>query len=266
MALDPKLMEEEYKNLRNAKTGKNETLGGRILNTDLGRELFDSYNKDRTLSEAVHEPASTVVKALFQQFIHSKADTGQEQMVFFTSGGTGAGKTTATNKVLPGIQEHAIATLDANMSDTRKAIQRINESLDAKDVAGNALNNTVMVAYTYRDPVDALVNGALSRATGQEKDYGTGRTVPLSEHLKTHIGSYNTFKDVMDHFKNDPRVTFKVIDNSRGRDKAQLVDFSSIPNPAEIPAIMEKLKNALDGEYAARRISTKTYKGFMKKF
>jgi len=33
---------------------------------------------------------------------------------------------------------------------------------------------------------DALVNGALSRAMNQEAKYGTGRTVPLAEHLATH--------------------------------------------------------------------------------
>src|SRR6185503_17559787 len=51
---------EEYAKLPGADNGK-------ILNTDLARELSPDYRADRTRSAAVHEPASWLVKEMYAQ-------------------------------------------------------------------------------------------------------------------------------------------------------------------------------------------------------
>ncbi len=106
----------------------------------------------------------------------------------------------------------------------------------------------------YRDPVDALVNGALPRAERM------GRTVPLAEHAKTHIGASEVVRQLAEHYANNPLVHFDYVDNSRGKGNARLVHLTELPR-VEHNDLKEKLNEALIAAHQRGVISDATFNG-----
>ena len=229
-----------------------ETNGGKIINTDSARELSKDYMNDRTKSAAVHEPASWFSKRLYADKLKEAPKEGESNTVAFTAGGTGAGKSTAV-KMLGGDMANSQIIYDTNMNKLSSSVQKIEQALDA--------GKDVKIAYVYRDPVDALINGALPRAERMAKRLGSGRTVPLEEHANTHIGSLGVVKQLLEKYKEDPRVSFKLIDNSGGRDGARLMSIEKL-NEITHNDLHGKLSEALEKEKAAGKVSDATYKGF----
>ena len=113
---------------------------------------------------------------------------------------------------------------------------------------------TVVIVYVHRDPVEALVNGALPRAMRM------GRTVPLAEHAKTHEGAARTVIQLAERYANHERVEVRVVDNTRGKGNAVESDLS-LPDGTEYTQLREKLRQALEAERAAGRISDAVYRG-----
>jgi hypothetical protein len=169
--------------------------GGKVLNTDIARELSPDYLKDRTQSAAVHEPASAFVKRLYAEKL-AQLKAGDE--VMFTSGGTGAGKTSAITGVsdIAQMRHDAAIVYDTNMNTLHSAVQKVDQAL--------AAGATVNIVHVQRDAVDALVHGALPRAMRQEREFGTGRTVPLSEHARTHRGAAEVIQQLAEKYKDNP--------------------------------------------------------------
>ena len=225
------------------------TEGGKVLNTDIARELSEDYRADRTKASDVHEPASKFIKQLFAQKL-AQGDGGD---ILFTAGGAGAGKSTALEamKDHPAVQ-NASVVYDTNMAKLDTSREKIQEALKA--------NKKATVLYTYRDPVDAFVNGALQRASKMEKELGTGRTVPLTEFLKTHVGALETIKQLDKEFKDNGKVQIRAVDNSRGKGKAKAIKISQLPT-IDSAKVKKELENALEREYAAGRISKAIYMG-----
>lgn len=246
LARDPAAAETAYANLEDAN-------GGKVLNTDTARELSPDYLKDRTLSAAVHEPASWLIKRLYEKALRAEPRAGEENLVLFTAGGTGAGKSTAVKDSLGTVADRAQIVYDSNMSDSAKAITRIKQALDA--------GKHVKVAYVFRDPAEALTHGALTRAMRQEGEFGSGRTVPLAEHVNTHAGAREAIPEIAAHFAGDPRVEIAVIDNSRGKGKAAVVDLADLPQ-IDYTSTHERATQALEKEFKAGRISEQVYRGF----
>lgn len=225
--------------------------GGRVLNTDTARELFPEYIADRSRSADVHERASAIVKRRYAEKLKEAVPQGDSNTVLFTAGGTGAGKSSSLDALQLTSKPHII--YDTNMGSFDSAKLKIDQALEA----GKEVN----VVLVNRDPLEALVNGALPRAERQAKKFGTGRTVPIAEHLKTHAGSRKTVKALAAEFDGDPRVTISVIDNNHGAGNAKL---STIDKVEEINdnEMMNKLNEALRNEYEKGNISEKTFKGF----
>lgn len=222
------------------------TDGGRIINTDLARELSPEYRADRTLSAAVHEPASYLVKRVYERRLAEPPGEGQDPLVLFTAGGTGAGKSTALDALAGPATQRAQIIYDTNMNTLSSAVRRIEQALQAgKDVE---------IAYIWRDPVDALVNGALPRAMRM------GRTVPISEHARTHVGAARVIKELARRYEADERVSIQVIDNSHGRGGARLGALDRIPD-LEYNRVREELSAALDAAYRSGKISDAVYRG-----
>jgi hypothetical protein len=230
-----------------------ETKGGRILNTDAARELFPEYAANRTLSAQVHEPASTFVKNLYAEKLSQPTPKGYNSTVVFTAGGTGAGKTKAIERASQAASDainKAEMIYDTNMNTFKSADDKIQQALKA--------GRDVRIFYTYRDPVESLTQGALTRASNMEKNFGSGRTVPLSEHLKTHIGSRNTIDELASKYKDNPSVQIAAIDNSRGKGNARRIELSELPKINE-KALRRKLNEAL--EQSKPNISEAIYRG-----
>lgn len=232
-----------------------ETKGGKVLNTDVARELSPDYLADRTRSADVHEPSSSFIKQVFAERLAQPTPQGQDPVVIFTAGGTGAGKTSG----LSGLREadprinRAELEYDTNMNKYSSAKQKVDQVLKS--------GRQAQVFFTYRDPVEALEQGALTRAMGQEADYGTGRTVPLTEHLNTHIGSRATMERLAKDYADNPNFRLTVIDNSRGRGNAVLSSLDKLPKLDE-NKVKDELKSALEKARDEKRISDSVYRGF----
>lgn len=228
---------------------------GKIINTDTARELSPDYLKDRTKSKAVHEPASQFCKDLYAQKLLEAPKPGERPLVLFTAGGTGAGKSSAiqASPDITAAKNAAQIIYDTNMNGYESSKLKIEQALQAGKLA-----SVVLVA---RDPADALVHGALPRAERQRHEFGTGRTVPLAEHIKTHLGALASIKQLIVHYADDPRVEFHVFDNSYGKGNAKQMPLAWLSKLA-YTNIEERCKTALENEHASGRISDETYRGF----
>lgn len=225
---------------------------GHVINTDTARELSSDYLADRTQSRAVHEPASWFTKALYAKMLAEPTKPGQENTVLFTAGGTGAGKSTGV-KMLGDEAKRAQMIYDTNMNGYESSKKKIEQAL--------AAGKNVNVLYVFRDPVDALVNGALPRAMRQEGEFGSGRTVPIADHLKTHIGARETMFRLAKEYAGNDRVKIDVVDNSHGKGNAKLINLEEIPE-LDHNKTKEDLNNALEQELKNGKISEAVHKGF----
>ncbi len=232
-----------------------ETQGGRVLNVDVARELSPDYVADRTQSAAVHEPASAFIKRLYTDKLSQPTPDGADPNVLFTAGGTGAGKTSGMQAAGDALGNPEMV-YDTNMSNFASSKAKIDQALDA--------GRNVSVLYTYRDPVEAFRNGALPRAMRMEGELGSGRTVPVDEHVKTHVGASDTVRQLAQHYAGDERVQIHAIDNSNGPGNAKLAPLDSLPKVEE-NGLREKLLEQLDEAHANGEISDAIYAGFRNK-
>ena len=231
------------------------TDGGRILNTDDAREMSPEYRADRTRSADVHEPSSAFVKQMYAEKLSQPTPPGKDNTVLFTAGGTGAGKTTGlqeAQKVSQGIRD-AELVYDTNMNTFDSADKKIQQALKAGRKVG--------IVYTYRDPVEAMENGALKRASRMEQEMGTGRTVPIDEHFKTHMGSREVMDQLQKKYGDDHRFHMVVIDNSRGPGNATIVSgLDKLPR-LDHNEVRKGLNNVLENAYRTGKISQAIYEG-----
>jgi hypothetical protein len=232
----------EYSSLN---SGDFDTDNGRILNTDIARELSPAYRRNRTRSAEVHEAASAFVKHMYADKLAQPTPVGKRPAVLFTGGGTGAGKSTGL-RALGNAADDAEIIYDTNMNTLSSAVEKIEQAL--------ATGREATVLFTYRDPIEAMTGGALPRAQRM------GRTVPLREHARTHQGSAETIHKLAEHYAGDKRVTILAIDNSRGPGNAAVVNVAEIPT-FDYNQIERRLYEAATAEYKAGRISEATYRG-----
>lgn len=225
--------------------------GGRVLNTDTARELSPEYLADRTRSSDVHEAASDTIKLLYEQKLAQPTPEGFDSTVLFTAGGTGAGKTSAL-KARGEVGGRPEIIYDTNMNTLSSAVDKIEQAL--------AAGRDVDIVYVYRDPVDALTNGAIPRAQRQVERFGTGRTVPLREHARTHSGVRPTIEAIAARYADDPRVNIDVIDNSGGKGQQKMTKLASLPRVEE-DSLHGSLQEALDQARSAG-LAEDLYRGF----
>lgn len=232
--------------------GLKDSQGGTVLNTDVARELSPDYLKDRTRSADVHEPASAFIKRLYAEKLAAPTPAGHERRVLFTAGGTGAGKTTAVAGLV-GKGQPAEITYDTNMNGLASGVQKIEQAL--------AAGREVRIAYVYADPLQAFEQ-AMSRAMNQKGNFGSGRTVPIIEHVRTHVGVSKVIRELVDRYRNDLRVDFKFVDNSRGRGNAAEVALRDLPLVGD-NGLREKLEAAAREAHRSGRIDDATLAGFL---
>ena len=231
------------------------TDGGRILNTDDAREMSPEYRMDRTRSADVHEPSSAFVKQMYAEKLSQDTPPGRDNLVLFTAGGTGAGKTTGLQeaaKVSDNIKNAEIV-YDTNMNTFDSADKKIQQALKA--------GRNVGIVYTYRDPVEAMENGALKRASRMEAEMGTGRTVPIDEHFKTHMGSRDVMERLQSKYGDDHRFHMMIIDNSRGPGNASVVSGLDKLPKLDHTAVRKGLNDVLENAYRSGKISQAIYEG-----
>ena len=225
---------EEYNNLKG-------TDGGKVLDTDIARELSPEYRADRSRAGEVHEAVSKFIDKLYKVRLE---ETSPEGVVVFMAGGGGAGKSSAGD-LIADVFDMADIVYDGTLSTYSKAEQRIRAALNK--------GQDVYISYIYREPTDALRNGVLTRAMV------TGRTVPLDGLVKGHAGSSETVKKLQETFGDNPAFKIFAIDNSKGLGNATLVPLASIPD-VTMKGLKERFENVTNEEYEAGRISETIYR------
>lgn len=218
-----------------------ETKSGKLLDTDQARELSAEYRADRSLAPKVHEAASAFTQRAFEQRMAEAPNGG---LVLFMAGGGGAGKSSAEN-LLSADMDRANTILDGTLSTYDKAAKNVQLALDN--------NQSVRIVYVYREPVEAMRNGVLTRAMKR------GRTVTIDAVVKGHAGSSEVVRKLQTTFGNNPNFKIKVIDNSRGPDGAVVSSLDAVP-VVKREGLKEKLQNATDEELKAGRISDVVHK------
>ena len=155
-------LDKDFEGLKAEYATRPDSYGGKVLNTDVARELSPEYLADRTKSADVHEPSSTFIKKLYAERLAQPTPPNKDPVVIFTAGGTGAGKTSGMKKlreVNPNL-DRAELEYDTNMNGYESSKKKVEQALES--------GRQVQVVFTYRDPVEALDQGALTRAMGQE--------------------------------------------------------------------------------------------------
>jgi hypothetical protein len=92
------------------------------------------------------------------------------------------------------------------------------------------------------------------------EEFGSGRTVPMKEHARTHTGSREVAGQLQEMYANNPNVAIDVIDNSRGAGNQILTTLDKIPQASD-NELLSKLNKALEMEYANKRIPKDIYEG-----
>jgi hypothetical protein len=219
--------------------------GGKVINADLVRELSPDYLADRSRAGAVHEPASMLTKEIFKRALAESKPGGE---VVFAAGGAGSGKSVGLNAL--GIENQIV--YDGTLSKFENAKKLIDQALDAKQ--------TARIVYTYRDPAEAFKKGALSRSMREERDFGTGRTVPIAAFVEGHKGARETLGKLMEHYGKDERVKFTIFDNSRGPGEARMVELADLPQ-RDYNGLREELLPILEEQRSSGAISEPVYRG-----
>lgn len=230
-----------------------ETKGGRLLNTDVARELSPAYLENRSaFAGAVHNPMSEFVKVMYRERLKMQPAAGEKNIVVFSAGGAGAGKSTGLD-LQPDLVADAQTIYDTNASNFDSAVNKIDAALDA--------GREIKIQYVHRDPVEALVNGALPRAKREEAEFGSGRTVPIESYAETHSGANETIRRLQEHYADNPAVQISVIMNDQGRGNARLGTLQELPE-LEYNQVLSDAILALDEAFQNGQISEAIYTGF----
>lgn len=188
-----------------------EAQGGRVLNTDIARELSPDYLANPTLhSASVHEPASWLMQKKFDEAL---AATDEFQQVTFLAGGGGSGKGSATS-LMGDVFARSTSVVDTTLSKLSSAQKKVEATL--------AAGKTAQIIMVLRDPIDAMVNGVVPRGIR------TGRIVPLKAFIDAHTGAAQTVKALAEQYKDDPRVQVRVVDNRGGPGEAKVADLAAL--------------------------------------
>jgi hypothetical protein len=242
-----------------------------VLNADEFRPLFSERGKWNVgyaghNAANIQEPASYLAKRAYSENL-----TGPEPYMLGTSGGSGAGKSSALKNVpeYGEMTKQASVILDSNLSSYKSAVQKIKEAW--------AAGKKEKFYYVYRDPLDAYTNGVVYRMIHNKKEMG--RLVPNYVIAGNHIGSWEVIKKLYTEGIEGRPVNIEFVDNSLGIDtatkknNAKVITFEEAKKKIAYPSV-EELTKMLDDEAKRLRdlpdddpyhITEKQYQAYLKK-
>ena len=231
IAADPQAAIEQYKLIPKTK-------GGKILNSDLWRELSPDYLADRSLAQSVHQPASEMNKLLYQQRLAE--DMGKEGVWVFTGGGAASGKSAGLSDAA---EDAADLVMDGTLANFDKSVGQIDLAADS--------GKSVEIVYIDRDPQKAITQ-MLDRAIDE------GRPVPLKVFLDAHRDARSSIKKIAEKYADDPRVNIDIWNNQGGKGEQFLTTVDNLSEMDYDTALTETLK-VVDEYYAANKIDQNLY-------
>jgi hypothetical protein len=224
--------------------------GGRVISADAAKKLMPEFaSNPGEHSVAAHEGASQVAKHLYAQRLKMKPEPGASRQVFLTAGGAGAGKTSALRAAEKmGGTPHTI--YDSNMGSMASSVAKIEAALKA--------GLDPHIVYTYRDPVEATVNGVIKRALNPNSpDFG--RIMPAEVIAQTHAGSRDVMEQIAAKYADNPRVQMLAYANTGKAGEPSLVPLSSLPK-LDYNETYGKIRQAIEAERAAGRLPEREYR------
>lgn len=179
----------------------------KLANTDNVREVYTDQGYNRINSAEFQDRASNLSTKIFEEDLNNLQANDE---FLWTAGVSGGGKSTGL-RMLSGLVEKAKGGIDGNFS-SQKSLNKLKKVVDKK------AHSTIL--FTYREPIDAWVNGVVKRALNPEN----GRVVPADVFLDNLINSPPTTLKAYELYGDTGLVDIKVVDNSHGQKKAVLVD------------------------------------------
>lgn len=241
---------EKYTKNRESLMKEYQDKNGKVVNADEAKKLFADVGYSGINSAAVHEASSALVKDVWKKLLKSS----RSEDAVITVGGSGTGKSTAVNNYLPNEVQKAGAIFDGNLSTLKTAKARIQEAIDA------GMHPTLV--YVYREIADSWKNGVIKRMLINPEE--GGRVVPLSVFLENHKGSYNVVKTLLDDSELGKSFDIKMVDNSLGEGRQQLLDRSKFDSINYEGNLRDKLVAETKELYDEGTITKEQYEALIK--
>lgn len=252
-SLSPELRQIETKAFEKIATQGDQILAdykannGKVVNADAMRPYFTDVGYAGHNAEAVQEPVSYLSKKAYTEGLKNKG-----KYATFTSGGSGAGKTSALENIpkYEHIADNSAVILDSNLSNIDSAIKKINQAVDA--------GKKPELFYVYREPVDALENGVVKRMI--ENPAEKGRLVPNNVIADNTIGSFEVAKQL-----ESKGVSVNFVDNSLGKGKQTITTSAEIEKKLQglnRENLTKQFNQKIDEIYKTGKITPEQYKGY----
>lgn len=185
---------------------------GNVIDPDLVKTLNADFAANNDLTSAVHEPSSRLAKMIYADALKRKADAGDTSPTVFTAGGSGSGKSTTMPKALETLgAEPGGLIYDSVLSNFKSATSRIDQALEAT-------KGSVGIAYTNANIEQALAQNAFRK-----------RAVSIDTLVHAHAGASDTLRELMSHYKDNPRVEFVVMNNQGAKEDAHVGSVDDVP-------------------------------------
>ena len=229
----------------------NNKMYGKIVNTDNFRPAFKKSGYIGSNAAAVQEPASELSKIAYLNGLQNK---GKYATIF--AGGSGTGKTSAVKSLpnLSKILDESSVVLDGNLSKYSSAVKRIEEAV--------AAGKKTPIIYTYREPVDSMINGVVSRMKNNPIEMG--RIVPTKITAENHIGSWKVIQRLNSETNGD---LVYLIDNSLGKGNQKITTFAELSkkiNYGSVEDLTNKFNKEIKKIYDEGKITKTQYQEYIK--
>lgn len=224
---------------------------GNFVSADDAKELFEEYaatvdtKSARTL--AVHRPSSALARAVYEQLVQEPTPEGKADVVLFTAGGTGSGKTSSVRHLLEPVVRNAHLVYDSTLA----SLEGAQRDIETAKHAGKG----VIIAYTYRPADVAYRDGVLPRAQRE------GRIVDVRSHVATHVRALANVRRLAERYAGDPDVEFIAIDNSREAPaQARFVSLGDLEGVQyDLNDVRRQTADVLEAARAAGAIDRRVY-------
>ena len=175
---------------------------GNVIDRNNAQELSADYNRNRESRQrnalATHEPAGALAQAVYLQMLAEKVPAGRN-LVIFSAGGQGSGKTTALR--YSGLERDAQIIMDGTLQNYETSLRNVRAAL--------AHGKRVTIFYVYR-PFGEAVENIIQRAANFEN----GRVVEVKRAASGHYRAPRTVLKLMEDFLGNGELAVKFADNT----------------------------------------------------
>jgi hypothetical protein len=190
--------------------------GGRVISTDLARELDPVY-----ANWSVGQPPRDLAPSWGSAWIYAQgrfarelSKLGKNELVRFMAGGWAAGKSRVVEHLEQSGEAPAKLTWDGTLGDRKWARVQIRNAIER--------GCRVDILYVHRN-IELAMYGAIDRARNQ------GRLVPLKELPKNHRDVQRAVRRLITDFREEENVSFSFLHNIGSKVGTTELDLAPMP-------------------------------------